>query len=93
LKTDDSTVENDEDPAEAGWLHWRTATFSGQVECVAVANLDGTVGVRNTRDPKGPTLIVPRPAFGLLVERAKAGEYDDLVYSTDDGSHRSYEPE
>lgn len=57
---------------------WRTSTHSALIECVEVASLDGTIGVRNSRDPKAGVLIVPRAVFGALIEQIKAGELDDL---------------
>lgn len=60
------------------WPEWRTSTASDLVECVAVASLDGTVGVRNSRDPSGVTLILPRSVFGEWLDRIKAGELDNL---------------
>lgn len=68
------------DPPECGRPLWRTSSASDLVECVAVANLDGTIGVRNSRDPSGVTLILPREEFGRWVERIKAGDYDQLPH-------------
>lgn len=65
-------------PPDPRWPQWRTSTASDLVECVAVASLDGTVGVRNTRDPSGVTLILPRRAFQEWLDRIKAGELDTL---------------
>ncbi|MFY1577894.1 DUF397 domain-containing protein [Verrucosispora sp. WMMD703] len=51
---------------------WRKSTKSGnnQGDCVEVAdNLPGVVGVRDSKDPAGPTLVFTPLAWGAFVER------------------------
>lgn len=39
---------------------WRKSSFSGAVgNCVELSWLEGQAGVRNSRDPHGPVLVVP----------------------------------
>ncbi|MES9535794.1 MULTISPECIES: DUF397 domain-containing protein [unclassified Actinomadura] len=57
---------------------WRKSSYSGGEggQCVELASLDGSVGIRDSRDPSGPALRVGRDALGGLVGRIKAGEFD-----------------
>ncbi|MEV4724550.1 DUF397 domain-containing protein [Micromonospora humida] len=55
--------------------HWRTSTRSGTNggECVEVAdNLPGIIGIRDSKDPTGPTLTVPPTAWSAFVTDVKA---------------------
>ena len=40
---------------------------------------DGTVGLRDSKDPVGPVLTFTRGELRAFLEGAKAGEFDDLV--------------
>jgi hypothetical protein len=62
-------------------VHWRKSSFSySNGECVEVAVLgDGTVGLRDSKDPVGPVLTFTRGELRAFLEGAKAGEFDDLV--------------
>lgn len=56
---------------------WRTSRHSGTgSQCVEVASLPAKVGVRDSKDPEGGTLLVPRTAWRALADRMKAGEFD-----------------
>ncbi|MFC5182840.1 DUF397 domain-containing protein [Actinomadura harenae] len=65
-------------------LQWRKATRSTSdggecVECAdleRVAGLSGRVGVRDSKNPVGPALVLPRSAARDLLIRIKAGEHD-----------------
>ncbi|MBQ0892386.1 DUF397 domain-containing protein [Micromonospora sp. U56] len=53
---------------------WRKSTRSGGNggNCVEVAdNLMGVVGVRDSKDPTGPTLAFPPPAWAAFVSAVK----------------------
>ncbi|MFI6641825.1 DUF397 domain-containing protein [Streptomyces sp. NPDC050504] len=67
----------------AGTPHWFTSSYSDNGgDCVEVAtNLaaaHGTVPVRDTKSPDGPTLTLPVHAFASFVAGVKAGEFDVL---------------
>ncbi|WP_329019051.1 DUF397 domain-containing protein [Micromonospora rifamycinica] len=54
---------------------WRTSTRSGTNggECVEVAdNLPGIIGIRDSKDPNGPTLTVAPAAWSAFVTDLKA---------------------
>ncbi|WP_019629772.1 DUF397 domain-containing protein [Actinomadura atramentaria] len=44
---------------------WRKATRSSEKgdDCVEVANAPGTVAIRDSKNPDGPKLLIPRPAY------------------------------
>ncbi|HEX6356275.1 DUF397 domain-containing protein [Actinophytocola sp.] len=47
---------------------WRKSSYSGAVgNCVELSWLDERAGVRNSRDPHGPVLVVPATALMSLV--------------------------
>lgn len=53
---------------------WRKSSRSGtgaQSDCVEVANLSGNIGLRDSKDPGGPKLVVGRDAFRVLVAELK----------------------
>lgn len=53
-------------------LDWRKSTYSGSEggECVEVAACPGTVHVRDSKDPAGPTLAFPADAWAAFVTYA-----------------------
>jgi hypothetical protein len=55
-------------------LRWRTSSASGGGGCVEVALLTRTALLRDSRDPDGPVLHLPAPAWiGFLAQvRAEA---------------------
>lgn len=60
---------------------WRKSTYSnGGTNCVEFAALpDGTIGMRNSRDPEGAILVHPRDSIRALLAGIKHGEFDDLA--------------
>ncbi|WP_131736013.1 DUF397 domain-containing protein [Actinomadura roseirufa] len=60
-------------------IQWRKSSHSGsgaQSDCVEVANLAGNIGVRDSKDPHGPTIALPAAGFRDLVGWIKRGTYD-----------------
>jgi hypothetical protein len=59
---------------------WRKSNRSGgsseHSDCVEVAQLPGTVGVRDSKAPEAGHLSFPVPAFAELVARVKRDELD-----------------
>lgn len=62
-------------------LVWRKSSYSnGGTNCVEFAQLpDGTIGMRNSRDPDGAVLECTRTELRALLDGIKHGEYDDLA--------------
>lgn len=62
----------------ANHVAWRKSSYSTQEggQCVELAALDTTVGVRDSTDPLGPVLQFSRPAVAGFVSGIKAGELD-----------------
>ncbi|WP_106397844.1 DUF397 domain-containing protein [Actinocorallia populi] len=52
---------------------WRKSTHSGgnSGQCVEVAALPGTVGIRDSKNPHRPALAVNPRAFGRLLHEIK----------------------
>ena len=61
-------------------IQFRKSTFSDNNGCVELADVgDGTVAVRDSKDPSGPVLRFTRHEMAAWVAGAKAGEFDDLT--------------
>lgn len=60
---------------------WRKSDRSNpQGNCVELAQLvDGSIAVRNSRNPGGPALIYTRPEISAFIQGAKDGDFDDLL--------------
>jgi len=59
---------------------WIKATASGdQGDCVELRRHDGTIDVRDSKDPEGPVLHFTREEFTAWVDGAKKGEFDHLT--------------
>lgn len=55
---------------------WRKSSRSGGMSddaCVELADLDGMVGVRDSKDPDGPRLRFSAREFGGLLSRIRSG--------------------
>lgn len=65
----------DVDLTHAGW---RKSTYSGgQNGCVEVADgFSGVMPVRDSKDPNGPALLFPAPAWQAFVSAVRTGEFD-----------------
>jgi hypothetical protein len=59
---------------------WRKSSYSGDdtnpAQCVELADLVGTVGVRDSKQDNGPVLEFGRPELAALVGAVKTGRYD-----------------
>ena len=56
---------------------WHRSSFSGNVgNCVEVADLGATVGVRDSKNPTGPALEFDREAFAAFINATKGGAFD-----------------
>jgi hypothetical protein len=57
---------------------WRKSTRSGPLtdNCVEVAFIDGSVAVRDSKDPQGPVLFFNADEWDAFVGGAKDGEFD-----------------
>lgn len=60
---------------------WRKSSHSGyNGNCVEVAPLaDGSVAMRNSRDPHGPALVYTRAEVAAFLAGIKDGEFDDVL--------------
>ncbi len=62
------------------FINWRKSERSGGGDnCVEVAfAVDGTVGVRDSKNPSGPVLVFTPTEWDAFTEGVRAGEFDDL---------------
>lgn len=60
---------------------WRKSRHSGKWgNCLELAALaDGTIALRQSREPEGTALIYTRAELAAFLSGAKDGEFDDLV--------------
>jgi hypothetical protein len=60
-------------------VSWRAASACHQGSCVEVAQIGGSVAVRDSKDPDGPVLLYSRKEWLAFINGAKKGEFDDLT--------------
>jgi hypothetical protein len=66
---------------EVGWTTpsaWRSASFCQNGECVEVAEQDGWIVLRDSKDPDGSVQYYTTEEWRSFVRSIKAGEFDDL---------------
>jgi Domain of unknown function (DUF397) len=59
-------------------ITWRKSSYSGSEggTCVELADLATAVGIRDSKNPDGPKLVIGRHALCSLVTRVKSGDLD-----------------
>jgi Domain of unknown function (DUF397) len=72
-----SSGSNGAVPPIAGQV-WRRASYCYTGECVEVSTQDGTVMIRDSKDPQGGTLRIDAGEWQVLVGDIKAGMLDNL---------------
>jgi hypothetical protein len=74
-------IHNGISAAELAGASWRKSQRSNsQGACVEIARLyQGTIAMRNSRDPQGTALVYPADAVRALVSVVRTGELDYLV--------------
>ncbi|MBD0676200.1 DUF397 domain-containing protein [Streptomyces sp. CBMA156] len=57
---------------------WRKSTYSGSGgTCIEVADgIPGLMPVRDSKDPSGPALAFPAPAWQAFITAVRTGEFD-----------------
>lgn len=57
---------------------WRKSSHSHgeNTDCVEVARISTTIGVRDSKDPDGPRLTLGLAAFAGLLDGVKAGRFE-----------------
>jgi hypothetical protein len=63
--------------AAIGQATWRKSSYSAQVQnCVEVGGTRlGTISVRDSKEPGGPTLVLAAAVWRALALRVKDGEF------------------
>lgn len=58
---------------------WFKSTYSSGAEgnCVEIAVMPGTIGIRDSKDKQGPALLVSAEAFAAFVLDVRAGRFGD----------------
>lgn len=57
---------------------WRKSSESFNGDCVELAPVDGTIAIRDSKDPSGPVLRFSRSEWSAFLRGAKNGEFDAL---------------
>jgi hypothetical protein len=59
-------------------ITWRKSSYSGSEggTCVELADLTTAVGIRDSKNPEGPRLVVSRRALSSLLGHVKSGDLD-----------------
>jgi len=60
---------------------WRKASASGGNGggCVELAEVDGIIALRDSKDPDKPPHLFTRYEIACFIDGAKGGEFDDLA--------------
>lgn len=74
-------IRNGMKASDLGPVAWRKSSVSNPSgNCVEAAALpDGSVAVRNSREPDGPTLVYTRAEIAAFLTGVRNGEFDDLA--------------
>ncbi|MFI0350194.1 DUF397 domain-containing protein [Actinomadura sp. 9N407] len=66
------------DMAGMAIVRWRKSSHSGGSggECVEVAQLPGSIGVRDSKNVEGPHLVFRSADWRTFARRVKSGEHD-----------------
>jgi hypothetical protein len=74
-------IRNGMKAGDLGSVVWRKSTESNPSgNCVELAALpDGSVAVRNSRQPEGPALVYTRAEVSAFLAGVRNGEFDDLA--------------
>ena len=62
--------------AEFAKARWRKSIHSGDGECVEVALVEDAVGVRDSKNPAGPSLVFTTGEWSAFIKGVKSGEFD-----------------
>jgi hypothetical protein len=74
-------IRNGMNAGDLGPVEWRKSTVSNpNGNCVELAAMpDGSVAVRNSRQPEGPALVYTRAEVSAFLAGVRKGEFDDLA--------------
>ncbi len=61
---------------EASHATWRKSSYSLANGCVEVADIDGKVGLRHSKDRRGPVLLFTPSEWRAFLDGVRDGEFD-----------------
>lgn len=59
-------------------MTWRKSTYSNNGACVELADLGGSIGVRDSKHPDAGHLTISRDQLAEVLAAVSRGEIDDL---------------
>lgn len=65
-------------PSGAPQTVWRKSSYCASGECVEIAELNGMIVMRDSKDPHGPTLRYTAEEWQSFIRAIKASAFDNL---------------
>ena len=60
-------------------VDWRTSKSCAGGNCVQVAAIDGSIAIRDSKDPHGPVLMYSAEEWRDFLAGAKGGDFVSLI--------------
>lgn len=57
-------------------VDWHTSTFCAAGNCIQVAEIDGSIAVRDSKNPQGPVLRYSPAEWQAFLDGVENGDFD-----------------